>query len=55
MDPQCAAGGASGSKGTGAGAGGSGAKTKTRAEWDSMDHSARASFAKEGGQVVETH
>ena len=55
VEPQGAAGGGSGFKGTGAGAGGSGAKTKTRAEWDSMDHSARASFAKEGGQVVETH
>ena len=54
VEPQGAAGGGSGFKGTG-GAGGSGAKTKTRAEWDSMDHSARASFAKEGGQVVETH
>ena len=36
-----------------AGSGGGGAKTMTRADWDNSDHNARASFAKEGGKVID--
>lgn len=49
--PSDAGGQGSGFKGT-EGAGG-GAKTRTRAEWDQMSHVERATFAKEGGKVVE--
>ena len=41
-------GGASGSQG-----GGAASQTRTRAEFDQMDHRARADFAKSGGKVVE--
>lgn len=44
--------GGAGVRQTNAGGGG-GAKTMTRADWDKADHSARASFAKEGGKVVD--
>jgi len=33
--------------------GGEGSKTIDRAAWDGMDHLARASFAKEGGKVID--
>jgi hypothetical protein len=46
--PANSGGGAPGGKGEGGGS-----KTATRAEFDAMDHSARGSFAKEGGKVVE--
>ncbi len=45
--PQNSGGGSQGGGGAG------GAKTMTRSAWDAADHFARATFAKEGGKVVE--